>query len=26
MDCEKLKTCIFFNDQMEEMPNLAGDE
>jgi len=26
MDCEKLKTCISFNDQMEEMPNLAGDE
>jgi len=24
VDCEKLKTCIFFNDQMDEMPNLSA--
>jgi hypothetical protein len=23
MDCEKLPTCIFFNDQMEQMPAVA---
>jgi hypothetical protein len=23
MDCEKLPTCIFFNDQMENMPSVA---
>jgi hypothetical protein len=22
-DCEKLPTCIFFNDQMDEMPTVA---
>jgi len=24
MACEKLPTCIFFNDQMENMPAVAG--
>ncbi len=24
MDCDKLPTCIFFNDQMEQMPALAA--
>jgi hypothetical protein len=23
MSCEKLPTCIFFNDQMERMPGVA---
>jgi hypothetical protein len=23
MDCERLPTCIFFNDQMESMPAVA---
>jgi hypothetical protein len=23
MACEKLPTCIFFNDQMEDMPGVA---
>jgi hypothetical protein len=23
MDCEKLSTCIFFNDQMANMPSVA---
>jgi hypothetical protein len=23
MDCEKLPTCIFFNDHMENMPGVA---
>jgi hypothetical protein len=23
MTCEKLPTCIFFNDQMEKMPGVA---
>ena len=24
MDCEKLATCIFFNDQMDHMPSVAA--
>jgi hypothetical protein len=24
MECEKLANCIFFNDQMESMPAVAG--
>jgi hypothetical protein len=24
MDCEKLPTCIFFNDQMDDMPSVAA--
>ena len=23
MDCDRLSTCIFFNDQMEQMPTVA---
>jgi hypothetical protein len=23
MDCDRLPTCIFFNDQMEQMPAVA---
>jgi hypothetical protein len=23
MDCEKLPTCVFFNDEMEAMPSVA---
>jgi hypothetical protein len=24
MDCQKLATCIFFNDQMDQMPSVAA--
>ena len=24
MDCQKLPTCIFFNDQMDQMPSVAA--